>query len=343
MALHRRVRVAAWGVLTALAVLGLSAASWAQQNAPFVKSLKLADAMRMGLLESRIVSGRIVINVIRPRNAPFQNRGADQTELLILRGTGNQSLAKYEKSVPDEQMVIEVTNGTQLHATRTPQGSSNAAPVEFHQPATGTVSLIIGGKSDRRVYEGASLWHLLVSYREPCGQYLAPLLKMINAEWDLMPIAEDVERALLDSAGAQPPPDRPRWAALVRQLGSERFSERQAADRELRGVGRVLASYLQHLDRDQLDAEQWFRIQRIVQSLSPHETEDTAEETAEWLSGDPAVWLAMLSRDQESTRRLAAEQLHKLLGEPVAFDPAADAATRRTQIERLRVRIQAKR
>ena len=57
---------------------------------------------------------------------------------------------------------------------------------------------------------------------------------------------------------------------------------------------------------------------------------------AVWLSGHEQTWLALLARDDESKRRIAAEKLASLVGEPVDFNPAADADTRRKQIEHLR-------
>jgi hypothetical protein len=138
-------------------------------------------------------------------------------------------------------------------------------------------------------------------------------------------------------------PDPGRWAVLVEQLGDERFSRREAADRELRSLGRVVSIYLQQLDASQLDAEQHYRVRRILMALSARTDNDTPPEVAQWLAGDPVVWLAMLSRDDEPTRRLAAERLKALLDGPIAFDPAADAATRQGQIDELRLRISGRR
>jgi hypothetical protein len=73
-----------------------------------------------------------------------------------------------------------------------------------------------------------------------------------------------------------------------------------------------------------------------VMSLAANMNNDLPPEIARWLAGDPVVWLALLARDDESTRRLAAERLEALLGEPISFDPAADPATRAEQIEQLR-------
>jgi hypothetical protein len=73
--------------------------------------------------------------------------------------------------------------------------------------------------------------------------------------------------------------------------------------------------------------------------LSWQSGEDTADGVAAQLIADPDVWLVLLSRPEESTRRLAARQLAAILDQPIRFDPAADAPTRKAQLEQLRARI----
>ena len=53
--------------------------------------------------------------------------------------------------------------------------------------------------------------------------------------------------------------------------------------------------------------------------------EDTPDRIATWLSGDPQVWLSMLSRPELFKRRVAAEQLALLVGAPIAFTAIAFA------------------
>ena len=98
----------------------------------------------------------------------------------------------------------------------------------------------------------------------------------------------------------------------------------------------MVVTFLQQLDPSRLDAEQQFRIRRITASLADSEGNDTPEQVAAWLAGDPSIWIAMLSRDDLATRKLAVRQLEALLGSPVSFDPAAEPAVRRIQIEQLR-------
>jgi hypothetical protein len=135
-------------------------------------------------------------------------------------------------------------------------------------------------------------------------------------------------------------PDAQKWSTLVEQLGDERFAVREAADRHLRDAGRAIVVFLERLDRNRLDAEQDYRIRRILQSLSSGKgADDTVERAAAWLSGDPEIWWALMRRDAEPTRRVAAKRLESLLGRPLAFDPAAPADVRGKQLEQIRLQL----
>jgi hypothetical protein len=55
---------------------------------------------------------------------------------------------------------------------------------------------------------------------------------------------------------------------------------------------------------------------------------------------DPSIWLALLSRPQQTVRETAAHRLEALLGGPIPVDPTADPGSQKAQREQLRVRIE---
>ena len=116
----------------------------------------------------------------------------------------------------------------------------------------------------------------------------------------------EIEAKLLEGAGGQAVAQRARWAALVRQLGDDSFAQREAADRELRAGGPAALAYLRHLDFGRLDAEQRFRIRRILEAAAAQTGDDSPEQAAASLAGDPLVWLALLDRPERATRQAAA-------------------------------------
>lgn len=318
----------------AVAVLVVAAPAAAQQARSVRRSPTLAEAVRLRLVETPIVSGRLTVTTTR--RAPIQTSG---NERLTIRLTGRETLAKYEESSPDEEICLEIVGSNRARLARTPKGNAAQGAVEFVQPPHGMVSLHVGAEDKQQVYTAPSLWHLLIIEREVCRQHLVPLLAKVNDTWDLLAMRDQVEEELIDRLARQTLPNRDHWTALVGELGHERFTRREAADRELRASGPLVASHLQSLDTQQLDAEQRFRIRRILHSFSSDQGTDTPGQIALWLATDPRIWLALLQRDEEPTRRLAAEQLKLLLDPPVVFDPAADPAVRREQIEQLRARM----
>jgi hypothetical protein len=168
-------------------------------------------------------------------------------------------------------------------------------------------------------------------------EQLIPLLERLHPSWQLADRAAEIEQALfqVERQHARQPGDRRHWSELVGQLASERFADREAAERELRAAGQTVVPFLQSLPPGQLDAEQTRRIRAIAASLSV-DYEDRVDRVVAWLAGDETVWLSLLDRPDPDQRRKAAEQLTVLLGQEIEFDPAATAEVRVVQLERLR-------
>lgn len=304
----------------------------------------LANVRRHGWLQIRVSSGRLVflgspgVNLNHTGPATGQRR-----ERLSIRVTSGTPVVSYEWRNASQRFSLEVTAERRVQIVREPQTEHGALmPVEFLQAPNEPITLTIGPKDRPRTCQGASLWHLLLAEPAVCRDHVGPLLKILLPEWDFLQLGEQIEGELVRLAESEKPPEQQRWAEWVRQLGDPQFSRREAADRQLREAGRVVATYLERLDPTQLDAEQRYRVRRILQALSESTAEESPLQVARWLSGDPAVWLALLSRDQPSIRRSAHRRLEALLGSPIAFDPDADPPTRTRQLEAIRKQILAK-
>lgn len=296
---------------------------------------RLLDPARLGTAQFRIYSGRVVMGGVRFPQYSTTSTGGGRTERLTLGTNNGEPTLSYESSNAREQLSIEAIGRQRLVIRRKPKQSDGPTSVEFEQLAEAPLLLQIGPPASPQLYRGESLWHLLLAHRDVCRQHLLPLLKILHRDWDLGKTADQVEGALLSAATASELPDRKRWSRLVDQLGEPRFSQREAADRQLREMGRAVVTYLRQLDTSRLDAEQRYRVRRIILSLSTSEDVQSPEQVAAWLSGDPAVWLMLLAREDESVRRLALARLQALVDRPVEFHPAADVETRRRQLEAL--------
>lgn len=342
-AARRILVVTSTALVVVLTALSLPAPGAAEAPPQPLEAPKLVEATRRGWLRAGIVSGRVTFSATRLGNTNDTAKAGGREERLSISIAAEQFTASYERSTPDQRFLVEITGRDQLHVRHAPRGDAHWAPVDFRQTPDEPLRLTVGTEEQKEVYEAASLWHLLVTEPDACRKHLVPLLEVLDPQWDLDRTAEEVEAALLRAAAEGDLPDPRRWAALVEQLGDERFARREAADRALRALGRVVYTYLQQLDTSRLDAEQHYRVRRIVMALGARMDDDAPPEIATWLAGDPAIWLALLSRGDESARRLAAERLESLLGGPIPFDPAADAETRQKQIEALRARVRNRR
>jgi hypothetical protein len=165
---------------------------------------------------------------------------------------------------------------------------------------------------------------------------------MLRPDWKVATMVARVETSLLAHANEDAMGNNERWAALVKQLGDDRFARREAADRALRAGGPSALAYLRQLDFDHLDAEQQFRIRRIVSAIGGRNDDDLPDEVAAPLAHDPGVWLALLGRPEVATRQTAARQLAKLLDQPIDVDPAAEPDSQKAKREKLLTRIDKK-
>jgi len=110
----------------------------------------------------------------------------------------------------------------------------------------------------------------------------------------------------------------------------------------MRAGGMAALGYLRQLNLDRLDAEQRFRVRRIIDALTEQSEEDAPDKIAALLAADLEVWLRLLERPEAAVRQAAAGNLAALLGLPVDIDPAADPASQKAKREQLREKIREK-
>ena len=94
--------------------------------------------------------------------------------------------------------------------------------------------------------------------------------------------------------------------------------------------------FLKSIDWRRLDAEQQSRLRAIFHELSGGNRADTPDRVALSLARDPRVWLRLLETGEADERRLAHEQLERLLSIRIAFDSEGDPPLRETQLAALR-------
>jgi hypothetical protein len=287
-----------------------------------------------------VVSGRIVNMNWQRVGMGSQSFRNDQTKEEVHWQCNNVvSTFHFERTSKEDPLLVDFSSDGSFSIRR--EGTDKSMPaVQFVQGPAGPIALSVGPLGKEKVYRALGLWHLAIGYPNQCKQDLFPLLEKLPGCTQLSQTAALIEADLLRAAVAGKLPDRRHWAVLVRQLGDNQFAKREAADRLLRAIGPPVAGYLQQLEYGQLDAEQQYRVRRIIDSLHGPATADSPEHVADRLVADSSVWLALLGRPEASTRRTAAKHLAGLLGEPIGVDPEADPATQEKQREQLRVKLE---
>ena len=294
-------------------------------------------ATHLSRLQVKVVDGRVWVLAQTAGGTISTTTHRDgREERLRLSLHGGVPAIDYDQITQDFHLGISVRDGQYVHILREPQdGTTKIERVEFTQTPGEPVKWSIGADPNQRLWQAPSVWHLFLDQPELVLQQLLPMLELLRPDWQLAATTTETETELLSLASRYPDPRREVWRRLVDQLASDSFAERQRADRALRQAGPAALGFLQSLDVRHLDAEQRFRIRRIVAAVSNYDAEDTPPLIARRLISDPMVWLSMLKRPELAKRRVAVQQLQRIWNRPVDFDIRADPATRRRQWEAL--------
>jgi hypothetical protein len=296
---------------------------------------------QMRLFEPRVIAGRIVaISSHAGQNTSSSRNGSDRRERLSIKLTQSGPSVSYELTTPSEQIGFEIVAGDRVTLRRQYRTEQGTASTEFYQIPDRPI-IVLSGPADASVrFEAPTLWHLFLAEPELCRQQIVPLLELMRPDWPVRHLADEIEERLCRASETPVLPDQGAWEQWVAELGGNRYSQRQTADRRLRESGPRVLPFLQRIDRARLDMEQSRRIRDIIRSIAGEEDEDTADRATLWLVDDPRAWYALTAREEVAKRRLAAEQLARLLKGPIEFDPIAPAAIRQVQRAALAKRIE---
>ncbi len=269
------------------------------------------------------------------------NLGESRQEKLVVNASADANVTiKYELTTATEVLTVDVLDGDQISISRRPVHDGKGMIVEFNQPQDGPLTLTVSGNGTAKAIHGDTIWHLLLAEPDLCAQQLVPLVEMFRPDWHLVESAQTIESQMLRTAQDYRPENIKRWSGWVSELASDRFSDRQRADRELRGAGTAVLPYLASLDRRKLDFEQVTRIRRMLETADSDD-EDVPEKVATHLMGDRLLWVCYLERHEAMPREIAAQQLAFLLGHPIKFDAQAGQAVRAKQLRAVRQVVEA--
>lgn len=298
-------------------------------------------AAELGWVKFRVTAGRIFAVNSNYRESKTYETGnplVGEAEVFSLDVASGSTAVHYELKTPQQHLLVDFDSRGGLTIKQRPAGAGPIAPVTFLQRRGEELKLILGPPDEQRVHRGRTLWHLMLLSPDATRQHLLPILMSLRPGWQIEETADRLEEALVQVARRGKLPEREKWSQLVEQLGSSRFSERRAAERQLREAGPSIVAFLQSMPLASLDAERRVRVERLLDSLSTS-ADDTPHRIALWLVDDPVIWLAVLRSGQLEHRRLAHRHLEMLLEEEIAFESEADADVRRRQVDALQTRM----
>ncbi|MGO9109316.1 MAG: hypothetical protein ACLP9L_08795 [Thermoguttaceae bacterium] len=339
-------RFAVWILVTACVTGEINAAQELKSSPMFQQWI--TRQTRFSLVGGRVVSSNV--------NGAWMFGTSKQTatdgpvhEQISFGGNGATGFLAYAyrrngvladtKNDPRVEFALDI-NSEGRFALRYSDKDDPARFFSLRQVPGQAISLSLPPSDKPRVLHAPTIWHLLIIHAEDCQKQVLPILECIRPSWHVGRTVQAAEDELVKMAAVSRKSDRKQWDAWVDQLSDRVFTRRDRADRNLRDVGPALLGHLNRLDMSRLDAEQRSRLRRIIHDLATRTGEDTPEHVASMLIEEPLVWLALLSRPDESTRQAAVQQLAVLLNVPIAVDPQAEPDSQAKARDTLRKQIE---
>jgi hypothetical protein len=321
-----------------------------------VVSMSSQLANHMMSVQPTIQGGRITAAPrYANRNMSTSSQADERKEELRLDTLNGTVTVGYKLTTKTFAVELNLSQGRNLRIRKVPQNDSGVQIVEIQQPRDGAIVVTgappapgadakagaeakSGESAEPRKFE--SIWHLFVMEPEFAKKEAEPLLGLLRPAWQLSIAAKEVEEQMLLHAVGTRGFDRRHWSETVAKLGSDSFVDREAADRSLRELGRIIVPYLKNLDTSRLDAEQLHRVRAILRRYSGEDVEDSPATVADWLAGDPDIWVTLAARSTPSQRTTIRAQLSGLLGEAVVLDDTTDPAGLAEQVAAIRLQVE---
>jgi hypothetical protein len=168
-------------------------------------------------------------------------------------------------------------------------------------------------------------------YPIECARYLDPIFRAIGQESVFARVDPKLAWQIFADAFHPAPDVADTTRALVAELGSENFKQREAASAALAKLGEPAAIVLMRSDRNGFNDEQIARINAFLAAFRP-----VPQEEAEKLRKDPNFLLDCLYSENPQIRQLALAELRKVTGRPIEFNLNANLEQRIANVANLR-------
>ncbi len=168
-------------------------------------------------------------------------------------------------------------------------------------------------------------------YPREVEAYLRPLLREFRQDEAIFAVDPRVGWQVLGDSFQADAALIERIRAALTQFDSDDFRTREAAMQRLRQIGQPAALVLHNMDRSAFSSEQNAGVDAFLAEYLQLAPGDVTR-----LRGSTDFLLDTLACEDAQLRALAVEQLGKVVGRPIEFDPSASSEQRATQLQRLR-------
>jgi hypothetical protein len=323
-AFSRRIHIAKCGPRNFLSLLLLVLIPSFATAQPPAKKTELLEPfiVRMSWISFDVINGRIGSRYIRRmqnRSLSLHHATLDADEHAVVRTRGREFSLKYELTSPRQslQLQYDMSGVFQFDYQRfySKDELGESYRVNMRQNQERPLEIEITRLNQTRIYQSNQIWLAMFAMSVEDRQCLIEILARLSPRLDLELRFNEVMGRLSRIAVNQRGGDYDTVRTLIKQLDSSTFAERQAADRQLRMIGRPLIGFLDGIDLPTLSTEQRARLGRISQSLISRGT-DTVEQVVTGLRMNPLTWLVLANRGDPLLRRGALAQIEKLKGLP---------------------------
>jgi hypothetical protein len=205
-------------------------------------------------------------------------------------------------------------------------GQTDDAPITFRVQI-----LQEGSPQVNLVFSAATLDILRHEHPNEYEQYLRPMFRQFHQEKSVFWMDDRIDWQVLADEWHPAPDLRARVSAVIAQLNSADFAQRQQAQKALHDLGEPAALLLHASDGTRWTPEQTARIDRFLAEYFV-----LTDENAKKLGRDVNFLLDCLANDDPDLRAAALSRLGSVLGREIEYNLDEPPAKRNLAIEQLR-------
>jgi hypothetical protein len=263
----------------------------------------------------RLVLGRIELDPVRYRKGTITRKTGQndpktaRSETLTVDATRGMPRLHYTRQTADQRLTLDVNERGRLSIESEIKTERLLLVQEGNRPIL--IQHFRGKESYKRE---ADTWiHFYVSDSVTYNKHLRPLVDSLIRGTPLNRLAEAAHLRSLASLSSASITSDMALQRYIEMLGSTQRTTRIEAQRELHQCGISLLPRLRQVDPQSLDAEQRYRVNEIIQQLTPR-GEDCESRLAAMIRDDSNYWSAADHRLTGAERILISARMSDLGG-----------------------------